>query len=127
MPLALAATDVGGAVHAPRAVDLFLEVAAARPRQRTDAVEVLAADGNEQTRVAVARRVFDAHRHAADRVDERLEALEIDLEVMVHGYTERTLHRAHDDRRAVAVCRVDPVGASRVADLHPQVARNRQQ
>ena len=76
--------------------------------------------------MVVLDRQFERHGHAADRVDDRLERAEVDLDVVVDLDAEVVEQRLGEQRVvALAVGRVDPRPAV-AGNLDPQVAGERQ-
>jgi hypothetical protein len=67
--------------------------------------------------------IQEAHRGAADRVDEFLEAVEVDVDDVVDRDAEFPGDRCCEHIGAVAVGRVDPAGILATHDVDPQVAR----
>ena len=124
LALATGTADVARAVHLPLAVDLLFEESAARIGEAFDPVQGVAAAAHEEPGVFVAGLVLHADRHAPDGVDDRLEALEVDLHVVVDGDAERALDGADQDVGAELIGGVDALFVLAVSDFDPQVARN---
>ena len=107
--------------------DLVLVVPRACVRERLVAVEVHASrDRDVEARVLVARGVLEVHRHTADRVDETLEAGEVDLDEVLDRDAEVLLQRRDEHVGTTRERGVDPLLAARARDRHPQVAWERQ-
>ena len=95
--------------------------------ERLLAVEAMAAGGVDlQTGFLVLGRCREVDGHRADRVDDLLEAGEVDLQVVVDRDVEVLLDRL-DDALRTAVERGVELRAAQAGDLHPQVARERHQ
>ena len=103
-------------------------MAAARVRESTGAVEVETARiGNVEAGVRIHRRILERHRDATDRIDQRLESAEVDLDVVVDGDPEVEVDGVDQLLRLIeAVRAVDPAFAVRAGDLDPQVSWQRQ-
>ena len=69
----------------------------------------------------------EPHGDAADRLDQPLEAAEVDLDVVVDGNAQRLLDGVDQGLATVGVGRVDPVLRARAGDGQPEVPGDRQQ
>jgi hypothetical protein len=84
------------------AVDVLARqpLALAHEGQRLRAPDRLAAGGQVDARHLVLRRLGQADLHAAERVDQRDEAVEVDLRVVVDAQSRQLLDRADEQGRA---------------------------
>ncbi len=119
------APEVGGGIGLPLAILVqVLEVAGANELPRLLAVEHLALGCRHvQTGVAVANGSVEPHRHAADGIDELLEALEVDLDVVVDRDVEVVLDGVDQRLHAVRMGGVDALRLAGAGDRDVQVAR----
>ena len=105
----------------------MLEESASRKRKRLYPVERGTAGLHEQARVFVARCVIDTHRDTTNRIDNGFETLEIDFDIVMNGNVQRALHGAHQHVGAQLIGGIYALAFVAIADVHPQVARYRQQ
>ena len=133
--LTIDATEVAAGIRLPAAVDVLLHAPGPHVVERGGAVEGVAAglevEGDElETAVRVSGRRVDVDGDTTHGVDDALEALEVDLEVVVDGNVEVLLERVDHPLRPAA-----GVGVERSVDLllpepghlDGQVARERDQ
>ena len=124
--LAPGAADVVGVDRHPFAVPLLLIMTRSGIGQSLGSVQQLISGIDRQTTVGVAGRVREVEVDPADVVDQRLEADEVDLDVMVNGKARDLLHRAdHQGSAAGGIGGVDPIGTL-ARDLDQQVSGKRE-
>ena len=71
--------------------------------------------------------MIDTHRDTTNRIDNGLETLKVDFNIVMNRNAQRALHRAYQHVGAQLIRGVYALALVAIADVHPQVARYRQQ
>ena len=117
------AAQVTGGIVSPHPVLHVLQVAGPGEGQGLLPVEGHAAGLHDvEARVRVAHGPVEVERHTVDGVDDPLEALEVDLHVVVDLDAEVVADGVDELLGAPLVGGVDPLVRPRPRDGHPQVA-----